>query len=199
MEDERKETSSEESNLRLKDLKIDKGARHVRILDEDGETVFRTTNVRDAERFLELVEENRRLHHLLEARGIAPHRIYRVDGDEHRQEVAIVAKHGADSVVVRNLADGREDIVDLEDVLPIADVDYHIGSEAPVETVHISVRVDRENEVAILCANRSFEGARTAEASWRKSTFDVEKADQVPASWTSSDCVIFTEEIVLED
>ena len=51
-------------------------------------------------------------------------------------------------MIVRHLADGREEVADLDDVQPIVDLDYFVGADAPVETVHIAIRVDKENDVA---------------------------------------------------
>lgn len=183
----------------LKDLTIIKGARHCRIVDADNEIVFRTTNLRDAEKYLELVEENRRLQHLLEARGVAPHRIYWLDGDESHDEVVIVAKSDTDSVVVRHLHDGHEEVVDLDDVIPVADVDYFIGAEAPMEIIHVSVRYDRDAEQALVRVHRSPEAARNVELYWRRASYEREKGDEVAPSWSDKDCLIFSDEVVVEE
>lgn len=193
------DTVSESNDIRFNKLQIVKGARHCKIVNETDETIFRTTNQRDAERFLEILEENRRLHHLLEARGIAPHRIYRLEGDETHSELVIVAKHSAESVIVRHLADGREEVADLDDVQPIVDLDYFVGADRPVETIHIGVRVDKENDLALITATRSLDGVRASESTWRKSSFELDKNDAVQPSWSDNDCLIFTEEVVIED
>lgn len=183
----------------LKDLKIEKGARHCRIVSDQGEIIFRTTNLRDAESYIGLIEENRRLHHLLEARGIAPHRIYTYEGSDAAGEVVIVAKAGPDAVIIRHLSDGREEAVDLDDVQPLADVDYLIGSEAPVEMVHVAVRMDRDAEAALVRVHRTSEASRNTELFWRRASYEREKEDEVSAVWSDKDCVVFRDEVVVED
>lgn len=139
-----------------KGLRIESGSRHYRIKNEDDEIVFRTTNRRDAETYLDLVEENDRLQRLLEARGIAPHRIYLLSDDEqHRgkaatgkylaQEVVIVAKaDDEEAVVVRHLDDGKEEIVDLEEIEPIRGGVYLQASEMTESISHVVVRFPRD-------------------------------------------------------
>lgn len=138
------------------DLSIESGSRHYRIKNDDDEIVFRTTNQRDAETYLDLVEENQRLRRLLEARGIAPHRIYLLSEDEeHRgqassgkylaNEVVIVAKADDDeAVVVRHLEDGNEEIVDLEELEPIQGGVYLQATEMAETTAHVIARFPRE-------------------------------------------------------
>lgn len=137
-------------------LHIESGSRHYRIKNEDDEIVFRTTNKRDAESYLDLVEENERLKKLLEARGIAPHRLYLLaDEEEHRgeassgkylsHEVVIVAKGDDEaSVVVRRLEDGREEIVDLEEIEPIRGGTYLQASEMTDRVDQVVARVPRD-------------------------------------------------------
>ena len=70
----------------FKHLTIRRDSRHYKIYDTNtGEVVLKTTNIRDAEHYLELVEENDRLQRLLDARGIAPHRIYLLATDESKR------------------------------------------------------------------------------------------------------------------
>jgi hypothetical protein len=183
----------------LKDLKIVKGARHCRIIDEDDNTVFRTTNQRDAEAYLRLVEENRRLHRLLEARGVAPHRIYLLEQGESPIEVVIVAKASPDTVVVRHLQDGREEIVDLDDVRDLPEADYFSGSEIPRETVHVSVRLDTESEMVMIAAHRSGDSARDLRETWRRASFEPDREDMIAASASGDSAVIFTHELEVED
>lgn len=148
-------------------LTIIRGKRHCKIVDEANEVVFRTTNLRDAEHYLEMIEENDRLQRLLDARGIAPHRIYMMAIDESQRgqpldidqtpvtEVVIVAKADNETVVVRHLEDGREEIVDLDEIEPISGGSYLQGPDVTDETVHVVMRYDREREQASVAAFRS--------------------------------------------
>ncbi len=164
--------------LSYKNLTIERGARHCRILDEAGETVFRTTNLRDAQHYLSMIEENDRLLRLLEARGMAPHRIYLLAADEDKRgrvnfedipakEVVIVAKAENDSVVVRHLDDGKEEIVDLEEIEPIEGGSYLQASEVQDEVVHVMLRYDRDSEVAQVAVFRTSENAGDLAAEWQ--------------------------------
>ncbi|MFB6263020.1 MAG: hypothetical protein ABEL76_05265 [Bradymonadaceae bacterium] len=138
------------------DLSIESGSRHYRIKNDEDEIVFRTTNQRDAETYLDLVEENQRLQRLLEARGVAPHRIYLLsEEEEHRgeassgkylaDEVVIVAKaDDEEAVVVRHLESGKEEIVDLEELEPIQGGVYLQATEMADTTAHVVVRFPRE-------------------------------------------------------
>lgn len=159
-------------------LEIEKGARHCKILDKEGEVIFRTTNLRDAEHYLELIEEIDRLHRLLDARGVAPHRIYLLAIDEDKRgrvnlenvpanEVVIVAK-ADDGVVVRHLNDGREEIVDLDELEPIEGGSYLQASEVFDESVHVVLRFDRESEVSAVGVFRTKEKADTVSTDWSK-------------------------------
>lgn len=183
----------------LKNLQIIKGARHCRIVDDTEDIVFRTTNLRDAETFLRLVEENRRMHRLLEARGIAPHRIYLLEGSDASDEVVIVAKAGPDAVVVRHLDDGREESVELDEIKDLPEADYFFASEKPMETIHVSVRFDPEIEGAMISAHRSQESARSLRDVWRRASFEPDKEDFFSSSWTSDKAIVFAEDIELED
>ena len=75
---------TEEQEKSYGGLAIKRGKRHCKIVDTNNknEVVFRTTNLRDAEHYLDLIEERDRLQTLLDARGIAPHRIYLLALDE---------------------------------------------------------------------------------------------------------------------
>ncbi len=144
------------SEKTYRDLRIESGSRHYRIMNEEDEIVFRTTNLRDAETYLDLVEKNDRYKRLLDARGIAPHRIYLLSEDEqHRgqaasgkhlaNEVVLVAKaDDEEAVVVRHLADGREEIVDLEEIEPIRGGVYLQASEMQESIAHVAVRFPKD-------------------------------------------------------
>lgn len=158
-------------------LSIDRGSRHCKILDEQGEVVFRTTNLRDAERYLELLEENDRMHRLLESRGIAPHRIYLLATDHENRgrarqeghpskEVVIVAKADDEAVVVRQLGDGREEIVDLMELEAIEGGAYLQGSDITDEMVHVVVRIDREEDLVSVSVMGSAEKAEEVAKDW---------------------------------
>lgn len=195
--------------LNRKGLVIEKGARHCKILDPEGEVVFRTTNLRDAEHYLELIEEIERLQLLLESRGIAPHRIYLLAADEDKRgrvnldhaaanEVVIVAK-ADDGVVVRHLDDGREEIVDLDELEPIEGGSYLQASEATEETAHIIMRFDREEESAFVGAFNEKEGADNLLSHWNK-------IEETPGSEYSAvlanlegDLLMFKAEVIIEE
>lgn len=167
-----------DSKLSYKDLTIERGARHCKILDGEGETVFRTTNLRDAQHYLSMIEENDRLLRLLDARGMAPHRIYLLAADEDKRgrvnfedipakEVVIVAKAENDSVVVRHLDDGKEEIVDLEEIEPIEGGSYLQASEVQDEVVHVMLRYDRDTEVAQVAVYRAADNAADMALEWQ--------------------------------
>ncbi len=188
-----------DNTVSLKDMKIVKGARHCRIVDNDGEILFRTTNLRDAEAYLALVEENRRLQHLLETRGVAPHRIYILEGGDPDDEIVIVAKAGSEAVVVRHLADGREEVVELDEVKAIPEANYFIGASKPVEEINISVRYDQDAEVALIRAHRSTDSARSLREAWRRASFESDKSVETSPSWSENGCTIFSDMVVIED
>ena len=147
---------SEEEHRTYRNLRIESGSRHYRIKNEEDEIVFRTTNLRDAETYLDLVEENDRYKRLLSSRGIAPHRIYLLsEKEEHRgqaasgkylaNEVVIVAKaDDKEAVVVRHLDDGKEEIVDLEEIEPIRGGVYLQASEMQEALAHVVVRYPKD-------------------------------------------------------
>lgn len=190
-------------------LEIEKGARHCKILDQDGEIVFRTTNLRDAEHYLELIEEIERLQLLLDSRGIAPHRIYLLASDEDKRgrvnldhaaanEVVIVAK-ADDGVVVRHLDGGKEEIVDLDELEPIEGGSYLQASEATEDTAHIIVRIDREEETCFLGAFNEKDGADNLLSHWNK-------IEETPGSEYSAvlanaegDLLMFKAEAIIEE
>ncbi len=153
--------------------------------------------MKDAD-YNKLVEENRRLHKLLEARSIAPHRIYALEG-EGPNEFVIVAKAGDSTVVVRNLQDGREQIVELDEILETPEADYLLGAEKPVETVHVSIRLDRETDGAQILIHRNADSARVARDVWRRASFEPEKNDMIAAAWTDDKALVYTDEVIIED
>jgi hypothetical protein len=193
-----KKTAVPDDVTKLSDLKVIKGARHCRIVDENGEIIFRTTNLRDAEAYLSLVSENRRLEFLLEARGIAPHRIYLLDLGDKIEDVVIVAKAGADCVVVRSLYDGHEQVVELEELKQLPEADYFLGTERPPEVIHVSVRVDRESDAAVIATHREKAEARTLRDVWRKAVYETDTDTSNPPMWSDKDMVIFAEEVVIQ-
>lgn len=198
-EDQSLEIAEYTSGTRLTDLTIVKGARHCRIVNEAGDIVFRTTNLRDAQAYLDLVEENRRLMFLMEARGIAPHRIYLLESGENVDDVVIVAKAGSDSVVVRSLRDGLEQIVELDDLRQLPEADYFIGTDRPAEIVHVSVRVDRESDAAVIVTHRDPDEARSLRDQWRKAGSEAEIDTVVPPFWSDKDAVVFGDEVIIQE
>lgn len=190
-------------------LQIEKGARHCKIIDRDGEVVFRTTNLRDAEHYLELVEENERLLHLLETRGMAPHRIYLLAKDEDKRgrvnlekapaaEVVIVAK-ADDGIVVRHLGDGREEIVDLEEIEPIEGGSYLQASEISDETINIIIRYDREAESAAIAAFHEKDNAGDLFDDWTKAEEGPGGEYAATLAHSHGDVLIFRAEASIDD
>ena len=149
--------SNNDEQMSYDGLTIDRGKRHTKIVDEDGEVVFKTTNLKDARQYLELLEERDRYEQLLESRGIAPHRIYLLAADEEKRgrvnqeelpahEVVIVAKTDDGGLVVRHLDSGKEEIVDAEEIEPIEGGSYLRASEVQDEILHVLVRFDPNHE-----------------------------------------------------
>lgn len=190
-------------------LEIDKGKRHCKILDQDGEVVFRTTNLRDAEHYLELVEENQRLRSLLDSRGIAPHRIYLLAHDEEKRgkvnlenvpanEVVIVAK-ADDGVVVRHLHDGREEIVDLEEIEPIEGGSYLQASEILDETIHLVIRYDREDESVKVASFKEKDNADDLYSFWGKSEETPGQEYDASLGQSEGDVYLYRAEASIDD
>lgn len=178
------------SEKTYKGLRIESGSRHYRIKNEEDEIVFRTTNLRDAETYLDLVEENDRYKRLLDARGIAPHRIYLLSEDEqHRgqaasgnqqlaNEVVIVAKaDDEEAVVVRHLDDGKEEIVDLEEIEPIRGGVYLQASEMQEAIAHVAIRFPKDYDPE--AEDEEDDAARISVAS----SDDEEVAEQFVDDW----------------
>jgi len=190
-------------------LEIEKGARHCKIHDKDGEVVFRTTNLRDAEHYLELIEEIDRLTRLLEARGVAPHRIYLLAIDEDKRgrvnlehvpanEVVIVAK-ADDGVVVRHLNDGREEIVDLDELEPIEGGSYLQASEVFDESVHVVLRFDRESEVSSIGVFRTKEKSDTTSTEWSRGEEGPGSEYTASLAHSEGDILLYRIEASVED
>jgi len=190
-------------------LRIEKGKRHCKIVDREGEVLFRTTNLRDAEHYLELCEENDRLQHLLETRGMAPHRIYLLAADEDKRgranlekaaanEVVIVAK-AEDGVVVRHLSDGHEEIVDLEEIEPIEGGSYLQASEISDETVNVVFRYDREADSAAIAAFHDPDNAAELFASWMRSEEGPGSEYSASLAHADGDVLIFRAEASIDD
>lgn len=192
-------------------LKIKRGKRHCKIINTEkgDEIVFRTTNLRDAEEYLELLEERDRLQKLLDSRGIAPHRIYLLAVDKTKRgrvnteklpasEVVIVAKADDDAVVVRHLEDGREEIVELDELEPIDGGSYLQGPEATEEIIQVVIRYDREGETAAVASFREPESADELTSYWNSGETP---GSEYMASLDQSegDVLLFRAEVSLED
>ncbi len=138
-------------------LTIEKKKSSTTIVDEDGEVVFRTTNIGDAQKYLELLKERDEYKTLLESRGIAPHRIYLLASDKSKRgkvnreklpakEVVIIAKTDMGALVVRDLDTGKEEIVDPEELEPIEGGSYLRASDVQDEVMHALIRYRQLNE-----------------------------------------------------
>ena len=202
---------TEVNEMSYRGLLIKRGKRHCKIVDttRGDEVVFRTTNLRDAEHYLSLVEERDRLMALLDARGVAPHRIYLLAVDEAKRgrvnveqiaavEVVIVAKANDAAVVVRHLSDGREEIVDLEELEPIDGGSYLQGPDVNDESVHMVMRYDRENEAVSVVAFRDPSLAQEVIAGWSGADAPGSEYAAEPAR-AEGDVVIYQAEVSLED
>jgi hypothetical protein len=189
---------------------IERGARHCKIVDDKDEVIFRTTNLRDAQEYLALIEERDRLQRLLDSRGVAPHRIYLLAADEDKRgkvnlegvpakEVVIVAKASDESVVVRHLDDGREEIVDLEEIEPIEGGSYLHASEVQDESFYVLLRYDREHETAHLALFRAKENADELTTEWQ--TTEEAPGTEYAATLVHSegDMLIYRAEASIED
>lgn len=191
-------------------LTIKRGKRHCQIVDKDDEIIFRTTNLRDAENYLNILEENDRLHRLLDARGIAPHRIYLLAADETKRgrvsldgiaskEVVIVAKAPDGALVVRHLEDGREEIVDFDDIEPIEGGAYLQGPDVIDEIVHVVVRIDKEsNDQLSVSAFRSVERLDEALVEWSKEEHPGSEY-VASAAHAEGDIIVWRAEVSIED
>lgn len=203
-------SSEKEERLYYKGMVIERGARHCKIIDENDNTLFRTTNVRDAQAYLDLIEENERLRRLIDSRGMAPHRIYLLAADEDKRgrvhsehvpakEVVIVAKADDDAVVVRHLADGREEIVDLEELEPIEGGSYLQASEVSAEPVHVVLRYDREAETASLAVFRAADNAEEQYHEWTHSEEGPGTEYFATLTYSEGDVLVYRMETAIED
>ena len=203
--------ASKKKRMSYKGLTIERGKRHCKIVDEEGEVAFRTTNLRDARKYLRLLKDRDRLETLLESRGIAPHRIYLLAADEEKRgrvnldgvpaiEVVIVAKSEDGGIVVRHLEDGKEEIVDIEEIEAIEGGPYLRASEVQDEVMHVVMRFNRESE----------EGAHVAVFRTENTAEDIadfwESAEEPPgteyaASMETSegDALIYRASVIIED
>lgn len=197
-------------------LTIERDKRHAKIVDEEGEVTFKTTNIGDAERYLELLEERDRLKQLLESRGIAPHRIYLLAADEEKRgrvnqeelpahEVVIIAKTDDGGLVVRHLDDGKEEIVDPEELEPIEGGSYLRASDVQDEVLHALIRFDPadEEQPAHVALFRSEEMCEEIGDYWWD-THDEYPGEEYEASLDHSDeeetsVLVYTAEIIVED
>lgn len=204
------------SDKSYKGLTIDKGSRHCKILNQDGDVVFRTTNLRDAEKYLDLVEERDRLQRLMKARGIAPHRIYFLPPEvakagavespesiDHAKEVVIVAKADHESVVVRHLDDGTEQIVDLEDLEPIEGGTYLQSSGVTMPKIHVVARESPLPEEPLsICALATADKAEDRADEWMEMPDDEipeEQYQSVVDEEEERHVRIFRAEVAVED
>ncbi len=208
--------ASKKERMSYDGLTIEKGKRHSKIVDEEGEVAFRTTNLRDARKYLRLLKERDQLQQLLESRGIAPHRIYLLAADEDKRgqvnlkgvpakEVVIVAKTDGGGLVVRHLEDGKEEIVDAEELEAIEGGSYLRASEVQDETMHVLMRVQRvydeegEDTIAHVALYRSEEMADEVADFWEG---DVEfPGSEYEASLETDerDVLVYRADIIVED
>ena len=208
--------SDDTERMSYSGLTIEKGKRHSKIVDDSGEVVFRTTNLRDARKYLKLLKERDQLQQLLESRGIAPHRIYLLAADEEQRgkvnakgvpakEVVIVAKTDDGGLVVRHLGDGKEEIVDPEELESIEGGSYLRASEVQDETMHVLMRVQRvfeedgEETKTHVALFRTAEMANEVAGFWEG---DVEMpGSEYEASQESGerDVLVFRADIIVED
>ena len=196
--------------MSYKGLTIERGKRHCKIVDENGDVAFRTTNLKDARRFLGLMKDRDRLEKLLESRGIAPHRIYLLAADEENRgkvnqegvpakEVVIVAKSEDGGLVVRHLDDGREEIVDPEEIEAIEGGPYLRASEVQDEVMHVVMRVNRENEGAHVAILRTSDSAQDLIEEWKNAEEAPGTEYEAIVDTAEGDHVIFRAEVIVED
>ena len=210
MEQNEEKKPSKKKRMTYKGLTIERGKRHCKIVDEDNEIVFRTTNLRDARKYLKLLKERDRLQSLLDSRGIAPHRIYLLAADEEKRgrvnldavpakEVVIVAKSEDGGLVVRHLADGKEEIVDPEEIEPIEGGPYLRASEVQDEIMHVVMRFNRESENAHVALFRSGDGAQEIVDEWKVAEEPPGSEYEAFVDTAEGDFVMFRAEVIVED
>ena len=112
--------------------------------------------------------------------------------------MVIVAK-ADDGVVVRHLSEGREEIVDLDELEPIEGGAYLQASEIVEETVNLVVRVDREDESASVAAFRSIDEVDTVLNDWVRSEEQPGSEYTAVLTHAEGDVFIFRAEALLED
>ncbi len=194
-------------------LTIERGKRHSKIVDEDGEVVFRTTNLRDARKYLRLLQERDELQQLLEARGIAPHRIYLLAADEEKRgkvnregvparEVVIIAKTDDGGLVVRDLESGREEIVDPEELEPIEGGSYLRASDVQDEVMYVLFRYRRVNQEEEEAHVRLFRSAASAEEYadyWEAEIEAPESEYEARLDSDENDVKIYRADVIVDD
>jgi hypothetical protein len=113
-------------------------------------------------------------------------------------EVVIVAK-ADDGVVVRHLGNGREEIVDLDELEPIEGGSYLQASEITDESVHVLVRVDKDSDIASVVAFRSKEKADTFSTEWTRMEEPPGSEYSSILAYAEGEIVLFKAEASLED
>lgn len=202
--------ASKKKRMSYKGLTIERGKRHCKILDEEGNVFFRTTNLKDARQFLRLLKERDRLETLLESRGIAPHRIYLLAADEEKRgrvnleglpaiEVVIVAKSEDGGLVVRHLEDGKEEIVDPEELEAIEGGPYLRASEVQDEIMHVVLRFNREAEGAHVAVYRTEESAKELSDYWLTAEEPPGSEYEAQVDSAEGDALLFRAEVIVED
>ncbi len=210
MEHKEAKVSSKKKRMSYKGLSIERGKRHCMIVDEDEEIVFRTTNLRDARKYLKLLKERDRLQTLLDARGIAPHRIYLLAADEDKRgqvnledvpakEVVIVAKAEDGGLVVRHLSDGKEEIVDAEEIEPIEGGPYLRASEVQDEIMHVVMRFNRESEQSHVALFRTLDSSQEIVDEWKAAEEPPGTEYEAIVDTAEGDYVLFRAEGIVED
>lgn len=191
-------------------LRVERGERHCKIIDDQGEVVFRTTNLKDARTYLKVLQERDHLQTLLESRGIAPHRIYLLAADEDKRgrvnldgvaanEVVIVAKSEDGGLVVRHLEDGKEEIVDMEELEAIEGGPYLRASEVQDEVMHVALRFNRETEGAHIALFRASDTAQDQIDEWKSAEEPPGSEYEAYVESSEGDLLIFRAEIIVED
>lgn len=202
--------ASNKKRMSYKGLMVERGKRHCKIVDDQGEVVFRTTNLRDARQYLKVLQERDHLQTLLESRGIAPHRIYLLAADEEKRgrvnlegvpanEVVIVAKSEDGGLVVRHLDDGKEEIVDMEELESIEGGPYLRASEVQDEVMHVALRFNRENEGAHIALFRGQDTAQEQIEEWKNAEEPPGSEYEAFVESSEGDLLIFRAEVIVED
>ena len=111
-------------------------------------------------------------------------------------EVVIVAK-ADDALVVRHLSDGREEIVDNEELEPIEGGSYLQGPEVTEESVNVVLRYDRDKETASIAALRTTDNIDDLVSSWMGEAPGSEYALEL--AQTEGDVLVYRAEASIED